>query len=142
VPGVEINSITVGLPELWEGELHILGLGVAPDDERLEERLAAQRAARRHRFQRTLERLRELGLPVQAGASEIGGDDETALGRPTIGRLLVAAGHATSVEDAFQRLLGRGKPAYVPREGLGPTEAIRVIRGAGGLAALAHFAEA
>ena len=35
-----------------------------------------------------------------------------------------------------------GGPAYVPREGLGPSEAIEVIRAAGGLAALAHFCEA
>jgi len=140
--GVEINSITAGLPELWEGELHILGLGVRPDDEGLEESLARQRDARRRRFERTLGRLRDLGLAVDASAAELGSDDETALGRPTIGRLLVASGHASSVEDAFQRFLGRGRPAYVPREGMGPTDAIDVIRKAGGLAALAHFSEA
>ena len=140
--GVEINSITAGLPELWEGELHVLGLGVRSDDEGLEESLARQRDARRHRFERTLGRLRDLGLGLDASAAELGGDDETALGRPTIGRLLVASGHASSVEDAFQRFLGRGKPAYVPREGMGPTDAIDAIRGAGGLATLAHFAEA
>ena len=53
-----------------------------------------------------------------------------------------SAGHATSVEDAFQRLVGRGCPAYVPRSGLGPVGAIEAIRAAGGLAALAHFREA
>ena len=52
------------------------------------------------------------------------------------------AGHATSVEDAFQRLVGRGCPAYVARSGLGPVGAIEAIRAAGGLAALAHFREA
>ena len=40
------------------------------------------------------------------------------------------------------RLLGRGKPAYVPRQGLGPAEAISAIRAAGGLPSLAHFADA
>ena len=42
----------------------------------------------------------------------------------------------------FARYLGRGRPAYVPRDGLGPVDAIDAIRGAGGLAVLAHFAEA
>ena len=42
----------------------------------------------------------------------------------------------------MQRLLARGKPAYVPREGLGPVEAISAIRAAGGLPSLAHFADA
>ena len=54
----------------------------------------------------------------------------------------MAAGFATSVEDAFRRLIGRGLPGYVPRDGLGPIEAIRAIRAAGGLPVLAHFREA
>ena len=40
------------------------------------------------------------------------------------------------------RLLAWGKPAYVPRTGLGPLEAIAAIRAAGGLPVLAHFGEA
>src|SRR5450759_3755581 len=57
-------------------------------------------------------------------------------------RALVAAGFATSVQDAFARFVGRGGPGYVPREGLGPVEAIRAIRGAGGIPVLAHFSVA
>ena len=87
-------------------------------------------------------RLRELGLPIDEQLAELDLRDDDALGRPTVARALVAAGHATSVEDAFQRLVGRGCPAYVPRSGLGPVEAIEAIRAAGGLAALAHFREA
>ena len=140
--GVEINSITAGLPDLWEGELHVLGLGVRADDEALEDRLSTQRQARRLRFDRTLERLRDLGLPIDAQAAALEHGDEDALGRPTIGRLLMQGGFADSVEDAFRRLLARGQPAYVPRMGMGPVEAIGAIRAAGGLASLAHFAEA
>jgi predicted metal-dependent phosphoesterase TrpH len=54
----------------------------------------------------------------------------------------VAAGFAVSVQDAFARFVGRGGPGYVPREGLGPIEAIRAIRGAGGIPVLAHFSAA
>ena len=67
---------------------------------------------------------------------------DDALGRPTIARALIAAGYATSVEDAFRRLIGWGGPAYVPREGMGPREAIEAIRAAGGVPVLAHFSEA
>jgi hypothetical protein len=59
-----------------------------------------------------------------------------------VARALIAAGHATTVEDAFRRLLGWGMPGYVPRSGLGPVEAIEAIRAAGGLPSLAHFSEA
>jgi 3',5'-nucleoside bisphosphate phosphatase len=141
VSGVEINSIVPKDLGLWEGELHILGYGMDPDDQAFEAALAAQREQRRLRFERTIARLRELDLAVddRLGADT---DSEDALGRPTVARALIAAGHAASVEDAFARLLGWGKPAYIPRSGLGPVGAIAAIRAAGGLAVLAHFGEA
>ncbi|HEY3522466.1 MAG TPA: hypothetical protein VGK63_02085, partial [Candidatus Limnocylindrales bacterium] len=103
---------------------------------------AGQRAGRRRRFELTVERLRGLGMSIDAGAAALVTAPEDALGRPTIARLLVAAGFATSVQDAFSRLIGHGNPAYVPREGIGPTAAIAAIRAAGGLPVLAHFWEA
>ncbi len=142
LPGVEINCLTGSIPGLWEGELHVLGLGVDPDDEGLEATLAEQRARRRVRFERTLERLRELGLPVDDVAAELDPAETASLGRPTVARLLQAKGYVSSVEDGFARYLGRGRPAYVPREGIGPTAAIAAIRAAGGLPVLAHFSEA
>lgn len=142
IPGIEINAVAAGRPDLWESELHILGFGMDPDDEAFEAALAAQRRERRTRFDRMLGRLRELGMGIDAELETLRPADDDALGRPTVARALIARGYATSVEDAFQRLLGRGMPAYVPREGLGPVEAIRAIRAAGGLAALAHFREA
>ena len=142
VPGIEINALVTRDLGLWEGELHILGFGMDPDDDAFEAILGAQRAQRRIRFDRTVERLRELCLPIDAQVAGLARDGDDALGRPTLARALVAAGHATSVEDAFRRLLGHGCPAYVPRLGLGPVEAIAAIRAAGGLPALAHFREA
>ena len=141
ITGVEINAV-VDRQDLWESELHILGFGMDPADDEFEAILATQRARRRERFERTVAVLRELGLPIDEPLAELDLRDDDALGRPTIARALVAAGHATSVEDAFQRLVGRGCPAYVPRSGLGPVGAIEAIRAAGGLAALAHFREA
>jgi hypothetical protein len=142
LPGVEINCLTSAMPDLWEGELHILGLGVDPGDDAFEATLATQREQRRVRFARTLERLRELGLPVDDVAATLDPARTASLGRPTVARLLQAKGHVASVEDGFARYLGRGRPAYVAREGLGPIEAIRAIRAAGGLAVPAHFSEA
>lgn len=142
LPGVEINAIVTRDLGLWEGELHILGFGMDPDDAPFEAILAAQRSRRRERFEKTVARLRDLDLPIDDQLADISGSDDDALGRPTVARALIGAGHATSVEDAFGRLLGWGKPGYVPRTGLGPVEAIDAIRGAGGLAVLAHFGEA
>jgi predicted metal-dependent phosphoesterase TrpH len=142
VPGVEINAIVTRDLGLLEGELHILGFGMDPADEAFETTLAAQRRRRRERFERTVTVLRDLDLSIDDQLAGLSDSEEDALGRPTVARALIAAGHATSVQDAFGRLLSYGKPGYVPRIGLGPIEAIRAIRAAGGLPALAHFGEA
>ena len=142
VPGVEINAIVTRDLGLWEGELHILGFGMDPADETFEVTLAAQRGRRRERFELTVARLRELDLSIDAHLDSLSDSQDDALGRPTVARALVGAGHAASVQDAFGRLLGWGKPGYIPRTGLGPIEAIEAIRGAGGLPVLAHFGEA
>jgi predicted metal-dependent phosphoesterase TrpH len=141
IAGVEINALSRGIP-LVEGELHVLGFGMDPDDEPFETALATQRAARRLRFERTVARLREIGLGIDEHISHVDLTRDDALGRPTIARALIAAGHASSVEDAFRRLIGWSGPAYIQREGMGPREAIETIRGAGGVPVLAHFAEA
>lgn len=142
VAGVEINALVTRDLGLWEGELHILGFGVDPDDDAFEAAMGAQRDQRRLRFGRTVERLREIGLPIDAQVAELTPGVDDALGRPTIARALIAAGFASSVEDAFTRLIGHGMPGYVPRSGLGPGDAIATIRAAGGVAVLAHFREA
>jgi len=143
LPGIEINTVVADRDQVMDGEVHVLGLGVDPDDDALEAALARQRDARRTRFDKMTGRLRDLGMPIEAALETLPATtDEDALGRPRIARALIAAGHAESVEDAFNRHLSRGRPAYVPREGLGPAEAIGAIRAAGGLASLAHYSEA
>ena len=143
LPGIEINAVVRGRPELIESEIHVLGLGVDPNDDELEAALSGQRSARRVRFEKMVTRLRELGFDIDAALEQQPRtDDDDALGRPRLARALISLGKATSVEDAFTHWLSRGRPAYVPREGLGPIEAIQAIRRAGGVASLAHFSEA
>lgn len=143
LPGIELNSVVTEPVELGEGEVHVLGIGVDSEDDELEAALARQRRSRRTRFERMVRRLRELGMPVDAALEQQPATtDDDALGRPRIARAMIAAGYATSIEDAFIRHLSRGRPAYVPRMGLNAIESIRAIRSAGGLASLAHFAEA
>jgi predicted metal-dependent phosphoesterase TrpH len=141
IPGVEINALAKGIP-LADGELHILGFGMDQADEAFEAALAKQRSARKVRFERTVAKLREVGMPIDAYIGHVDLTRDDALGRPTIARALIAGGYATSVEDAFRRLIGWGGPGYVQREGMGPREAIEAISAAGGVPVLAHFSEA
>ena len=143
MPGIELNAVVRDRPELLESEIHILGLGVDPDDDALEEALALQRDGRRFRYGLMVARLRELGYPIEDAleAMPASGTDD-ALGRPRVARAMIAEGYVVSVEDAFRRYLSHGRPAYVPRAGLGPRACIELVRQSGGLAVLAHFSEA
>jgi predicted metal-dependent phosphoesterase TrpH len=141
IPGLEINTVADDADGFHEGELHVLGYGVDPANAGLAAALDVQRQQRRRRFWLIVERLSELDLSIDDVIRTLPLDDEDSLGRPTVARALVAKGHATSVDDAFRTLLSRGRPAYVPRQGLGPKGAIEAINGAGGIAVLAHFGE-
>jgi len=143
IPAVEINSIAdrelreMGV-QLEEGELHILGFGVDADDERFEERLAAQRDSRKTRLLLIIEALRRLGRPIDDQMAPLLTEQE-ALGRPHIARAMVEAGHVGSVQEAFDLWIDRNGPAYVPRQGLATREAIDAINQAGGVCVLAHY---
>jgi hypothetical protein len=141
IPAVEIAAAADAVPGLPDDELHLVGLGVDPASDRLEDLLAGLREARRRRFELMQARLRAIGKPVDAQleAIEAGGrPDEEAFGRPTLARALVAAGHATTVNDAFARLIGRGGPGYVRRSVPAPREVLAAIVAADGIAVLAH----
>jgi predicted metal-dependent phosphoesterase TrpH len=142
IPAVEINATARDIADLPDDELHFVGLEVDPGDDALDALLDRQRGARRRRFERMLQRLREIGMPVDAQLEGMDRSDEESLGRPTIARALVEAGWAADVQDAFARFVGHGKPGYVRREGMGPVEALAAIRAAGGLPVLAHFSAA
>jgi predicted metal-dependent phosphoesterase TrpH len=149
IPGLEINTVG-GLEQgrpieglgRAAGELHILGFGIDPDDPALDAALARQRDGRRARIDLTLEALRALGIPVDEQFASLALDAEAARGRPHVAEALVLAGQATDVSDAFARWLAWGRPAFVPRQGMGPRDAIDAIRAAGGIAVLAHPSEA
>jgi 3',5'-nucleoside bisphosphate phosphatase len=149
IPGLEINTVG-GLEQgrpieglgRASGELHVLGFGIDPDDATLDAALARQRDGRRARIDLTLEALRRLGVPVDDQFASLTLDVDASRGRPHVAEALVLAGQASDVSDAFARWLAWGRPAFVPRQGMGPRDAIEAIVAAGGIAVLAHPSEA
>jgi hypothetical protein len=84
-----------------------------------------------------LSRLQAMGMAIPA--DEVFGRARNGnVGRPHLARALIERGFVTSADEAFDRYLGVDKPAYVPRADVSVGDAIRVIREAGGIAALAH----
>lgn len=134
VPGIEITAV-------WNGrDVHVLGYFVDPASPTLQAFLDAQRQDRIRRLRRMGARLAALGAPVDVEAVllDVAGRPHRAVGRPRLAAALVAAGHVASPQEAFERYLGDGCPAFVPREGASPEEVIALIGRAGGIASLAH----
>jgi predicted metal-dependent phosphoesterase TrpH len=131
VPAVEINTDYGGR------EVHLLGYFIDHRGQALAEALRALREGRRARNRAILQRLAELGRPVDEARVEQIARGES-VGRPHIAAALVEAGHAASGQEAFERWLGRGKRAFVPRPSFTPQQAIALLRSSGGIAVLAH----
>ena len=127
-------ELSVAEPDA-EIELHMLGLGVAPENRELQETLEALVRARRKRAERILAKLAKLGAEIPE--SELP-DDTSSFTRPHIARALVRTGYCRNVEEAFGRFLRRGAAAHEPSPGIPSRQAIDAIHAAGGLACLAH----
>jgi hypothetical protein len=136
VPGVEISA------EFPDGTLHLLGLGVNPASRALEDVLRRLRRSRDQRNPRMLAKLSRLGMHITleelrrfAGAE---GRPEAVVGRLHLANLMRRKGYVASAEEAFGKYIGHGRPAYVDKERLTPSQAIGAIHAAGGVAVLAH----
>jgi 3',5'-nucleoside bisphosphate phosphatase len=117
---------------------HILVYFVGGGDGPFQSELVRLRADRVARNRTLVHRLRELDLPVTYDEVVAEAAREDSVGRPHFAAVLVRAGAADSVADAFDRWLGRGAPAYVEKARVTPTEIIRAARASGGVTVLAH----
>jgi predicted metal-dependent phosphoesterase TrpH len=130
VPGVEISCE-------HKGTMHMLVYFLEPGEGPLQDELGRLQRARDARNERLISRLVELGLPVsmQELLEESGG---TGAGRPHVAAILVRKGYASSVQDAFDKFLAKGKPAYMEKERLEPRQALSLALKSGALPVLAH----
>jgi predicted metal-dependent phosphoesterase TrpH len=132
VPGVEISAVS------GREEIHLLGFFVDPEDGELQTLLGRAREARRVRAKQMLDRLAELGLPIEWDRLiEVSGGSGS-IGRPHVATTLLEAGHVSSYDEAFDLWIGRDGPAYVERYKLSPQEAVGLLKRSGGLPVLAH----
>lgn len=119
------------------GSIHILGYGVRLDDPELNGTLSKLQEARKDRNPQIIARLNKLGIAIRLEeVDREAGDGQP--GRPHIAKLLVKKGIVRSIDDAFNRYLGNGKPAYVDKFRIESSQAIELINAAGGIPVLAH----
>ncbi|MGH1366159.1 MAG: PHP domain-containing protein [Calditrichia bacterium] len=134
IPGVEI-SVDTKLPN--NGHMHILGLLLDPDSEELKTTLNYLMEQRNLRAQKIITKLNDLNVDVtmQELLDEAG---EGAIGRPHVAKIMLRKGIVSSIQEAFDIYLAKGKPAYMDKMKLDENDAFKMIHDAGGLAILAH----
>ncbi len=131
IPGTELTA------QVDDREVHILGYLIDPENQTLLEQLGKFQEARQERIREMAGKLNALGFPLRA---------ETVFelancrspGRPHVARALVNEGFCGSLDEAFERFLKQGQPAWAPKFKISAAEASELIHQAGGVAVLAH----
>jgi predicted metal-dependent phosphoesterase TrpH len=132
VAGVEI-SIT------WAGEtVHIVGLQVDENNPGLVQGLHQTRSGRDARGREIARQLDLAGIPdAYEGALKFVGNPDL-MSRTHFARYIVETGKCANIPDVFKKYLSEGKPGYVEHRWATLAEAVGWIRGAGGVAVIAH----
>ncbi len=131
IPGVEIST------DLPDGEAHVLGYYIDHTQPKLLEALERFHNSRQTRAMGMLDKLAGLGIDIDwRRVQEIAG--EGSIGRPHIARAMLEKEYIATFEEAFDKYLAHGGPAYVERDKMTPEEAVALIIRARGLPVLAH----
>ena len=131
IPGIEI-SCTEGAQEV-----HMLGYHLDMDDPTLIEYELSFKSERQERAQQIVTKLKKLNVSISyEDVTDVAGD--ASIGRPHIASVLVKRGYASSIQKAFDIYLDKGKPAYSARRTFRVSEAVDLIKKAGGVAVVAH----
>ncbi len=131
IPGIELST------QYGPEEVHVVGLFIDPDDPELLEETRQFRETRDDRNKLIVKRLQDHGYEITFDDIAARNPDCT-IARPHIARYLADTGQIPGVQYAFDHLIGDTCPCFVDRFRITPSEAVRLIHGAGGLAVLAH----
>ena len=132
MPGIEISTVADGR------DVHVLAYFIDTASPGLIAFLDRQREDRLRRVRMMEERLAALGAPIDIDPVLADARCGRSVGRPQIATALVVAGHVRTRDEAFDRFLGFGGPAFIPREGASPEQVVAIVHAAGGVASLAH----
>jgi predicted metal-dependent phosphoesterase TrpH len=131
VPGIEVSSF-------WNGiDIHITGLGIDPLHPVMVQATTTMREERQERTSAILKKLMRCNLPdtLQQITHYFGREHLT---RTHFARFLVTTGVCRTDQEAFDRYLGKGKPAFVRSNWASMEQAVSWITASGGIAAIAH----
>lgn len=131
IPGIEFSCI------YQDEEVHILGYFIDFKSPSITEATRKLKLTRIKRGHKIIDRLNDLNINISIEDVKVfSGQDY--IGRPHIARALINKGYAYTVQEAFDRYLNKGKPAYVQRESLTIGDTVSLIKSNGGISILAH----
>jgi predicted metal-dependent phosphoesterase TrpH len=136
--GIElIGGCEFSVSAEW-GEMHLLGYFIEPGDVEIERFLVAAREDRARRAREMVSKLVGLGLAISYDdvLHEAAGG---AVGRPHVARALHARGHVHTIQQAFDRYLGRGRPAFVDKALPSLPSVAGLVHAQGGVVSAAHL---
>lgn len=132
VPGMEISTVD------GHRSVHLLAYLLDPTYPPLAEELARILAGRSARVPVMVDRLRRLGVDISVDDVVVESSDAAASGRPHVADALVRLGVVRDREEAFDRYLGAGRPAFIERYAADLHTMIRHVKAAGGVTVIAH----
>src|SRR5215469_12120538 len=131
IPGAELTA------EQEDTEVHVLGYFLDTHNQKLLAEIAKFQVVRQSRIHEMVARVNELGVPLKVeSVFELANCKSP--GRPHVARAMVKAGYVKSLDEAFERFLKKGRPAWVPKSKISAMDAIERVHQAGGLAVMAH----
>lgn len=131
IPGTELTA------ELDDTELHLLGYFLDTHNEKLLTEIAKFQTVRQQRIHQMVARINDMGVPLAAEAVFALANCKSP-GRPHVARAMIKAGLVKNLDEAFERFLKKGRPAWVPKAKISALEGMELIHQAGGLAVMAH----
>ena len=131
IPGAELTA------EHEDTEVHILGYFLDTKNKVLLDRIAKFQAVRQSRINEMCAALNRLGIPLKA-ESVFALANCKSPGRPHVARALVKEKLIGNLDEAFEKYLKKGRPAWVPKTKMSALESVELIHQAGGLAVMAH----
>jgi len=118
-------------------EVHILGYFLDPENRTLLEKIAGFQAVRQNRIREMVAALNQVGVPLQVESVFALANCQSP-GRPHVARALVKEKLIGNLDEAFEKYLKKGRPAWVPKTKMSALEGVGLIHQAGGLAVMAH----
>ncbi len=131
ISGAELTA------EHEDTEVHILGYFLDTQNRVLLDRIGKFQAVRQNRIREMCAALNQLGIPLKAEAVFALANCKSP-GRPHVARALVKEKLIGNLDEAFEKYLKKGRPAWVPKTKMSALEGVELIHEAGGLAVMAH----